>query len=330
MNTVHPEDRDTVRRNIDDALMSGEDHSIEYRIVRSDGEIRWISSRGRRHPGEFGHPDNLMGVSTDVTDRKRAEQELRMLDIAREVQQQLLPRSNRAFPALDLAAACVPAWELGGDFYDFLPYGNGRLALALGDVSGKGTAAALLAALTIGILRAHSVDHPCAPEQLLATLNERLNAARLNALFVAMVFAVFDSNARQITIANAGNPYPLLVRKGRIEEIPLTGIPLGLMPDTKYEPVSLDLHSGDALVFVSDGILECQSSKHEAFGTERLAAVLTSLPSAASAEGISSAILSATDVFSGQASAQHDDPSLIVLRVTEDSPADPSRSSLGH
>jgi len=83
LNTVHPEDRDTVRRNIDDALMSGEDHSIEYRIVRSDGEIRWISSRGRRHPGEFGHPDNLMGVSTDVTDRKRAEQELRMLDPSR-------------------------------------------------------------------------------------------------------------------------------------------------------------------------------------------------------------------------------------------------------
>jgi serine phosphatase RsbU (regulator of sigma subunit) len=85
--------------------------------------------------------------------------------------------------------------------------------------------------------------------------------------------------------------------------------------------VSLDLHSGDALVFVSDGILECQSSKHEAFGTERLAAVLTSLQSAASAEGISSAILSATDVFSGQAFAQHDDRSLIVLRVTEDSSA---------
>ena len=252
------------------------------------------------------------------------------LDIAREVQQQLLPRANRAFPGLDLAAACVPARELGGDFYDFLPYGNGRLALALGDVSGKGTAAALLGALTIGILRAHTVDHPCAPAQLLATLNERINAARLNARFVAMLFAVLESNVRQLTIANAGNPYPLLVHKGRIEEIPLTGIPLGLMAGTKYEPVSLDLQSGDTIVFVSDGILECQNSKHEAFGTERLAAVLTSLPSDASAAEISSAILSATDVFSGQASAQHDDPSLIVLRVTEDSPADPSRSSLGH
>jgi len=222
------------------------------------------------------------------------------LDIAREVQQQLLPRANRAFPGLDLAAACVPARELGGDFYDFLPYGNGRLALALGDVSGKGTAAALLGALTIGILRAHTVDHPCAPARLLATLNERINA-------------------------NAGNPYPLLVRKGRIEEIPLTGIPLGLMAGTKYEPVSLDLQSGDTIVFVSDGILECQNSKHEAFGTERLAAVLTSLPSDASAAEISSAILSATDVFSGQALAQHDDRSLVVLRVTEDSSSDRSR-----
>ena len=261
------------------------------------------------------------------------QNEARLVDdlgIAREVQQQLLPRSTPAFPGLDLAAACVPARELGGDFYDFLPYGGGRLAIALGDVSGKGTAAALLGALTIGILRAHTVDHPCAPAELLATLNERINAARLNARFVAMLFAVFDSDAWQLTIANAGSPYPLLVRKGRIEEIPLSGIPLGLMAATRYEPASLEVQRGDTVVLVSDGILECQNSKNEAFGTERLAGVLASLPPEASAEEISSAILSATDVFSGQASAQHDDRSLIVLRVTEDSPADPSRSSLGH
>src|SRR5215471_12728980 len=220
------------------------------------------------------------------------------LDIAREVQQQLLPRGAPAFPGLDLSAVCVPARELGGDFYDFLPYGGGRLALALGDVSGKGTAAALLAALTIGILRAHTVNQPCAPAELLTTLNERINAARLNARFVAMLFAVFDSNAQQLTIANAGNPYPLLVRKGSAEEIPLSGIPLGLMAGTRYTPVSLCLLPGDTVVFVSDGIVECQSSKHEAFGTGRLTAVLTSLSSGASAKEISSAILSATDVFS--------------------------------
>jgi phosphoserine phosphatase RsbU/P len=240
------------------------------------------------------------------------------LDIAREVQQQLLPRGTRPFPGLDIAAACVPARELGGDFYDFLSYGSERLALALGDVSGKGTAAAILGAMTIGILREHTADHAHAPAEVLATLNERINAARLNARFVAMLFAVFDSNARQLTIANAGNPYPLLVRKGRIEEIRLSGIPLGLLAGTRYEPVSLDFHRGDTVVFVSDGILECQTSKHDGFGAERLAAVLTSLPSEASAEEIASAILNATDVFSGQLCALHDDRSLIVLRVTDD------------
>jgi len=243
------------------------------------------------------------------------------LDIAREVQQQLLPSGTPAFPGLDLSAACVPARELGGDFYDFLSYGSERFALALGDVSGKGTAAALLGALTIGILRAHTVDHPCAPAELLATLNERINTARLNARFVAMLFAIFDSNTRQLTIANAGNPYPLLVRNGRIEEVPLSGIPLGLMAGTRYEPVSLDVQRGDAVVFVSDGILECQNTKNEAFGTGRLAAVLTSLPSDASAQEISSGILSATDVFSSEVSAPHNDRSLIVLRVTEESSA---------
>ena len=252
--------------------------------------------------------------------REVRENEARLvddLDIAREVQQQLLPTSTPTIPALDLAAACVPARELGGDFYDFLPYGSGRFALALGDVSGKGTAAALLGALTIGILRAHTVDHPCAPAELLATLNDRINAARLNSRFVAMLFAVFDSNTRQLAIANAGSPYPFLMRKGRIDEIPLSGIPLGLLEGTRYEPVSLEVQSGDTVVFVSDGILECQCSRNEAFGAKRLAAVVTSLREDASAQEISSAILSATDVFSGQTSALHDDRSLIILRVTE-------------
>jgi sigma-B regulation protein RsbU (phosphoserine phosphatase) len=244
------------------------------------------------------------------------------LDIAREVQQQLLPRITVAYPGLDLAAACIPARELGGDFYDLLPYGSGRLAFALGDVSGKGTAAALLGALTIGILRAYTVDYPCAPVELLAALNERIYAARLNARFVAMLFAVFELNARQLTIANSGNPYPLLLRKGRIEEIPLSGIPLGLMACARYEPLSLDVQRGDTVVFVSDGILECQNRKNEAFGTERLAAVLTSLPSDASAEEISSAILSATDVFSDYPTTFHDDRSLIVIRIIEKSSDD--------
>ena len=241
------------------------------------------------------------------------------LDMAREVQQQLLPKGIREIPGLDLAAECVPARELGGDFYDFLPYGNGRLGLALGDVSGKGTAAALLGALVMGILRAHTVDHADPPQHVLASLNHRIHAARLDARFVVMLYAVLDLGTRQLTLANAGNPYPFLFRNGRIEEIEVSGLPLGLRGDTRYEAVSLDLQFGDVVVFTSDGILECQNAKHEAFGPKRLAAVVTSLPKDTSAREISSAILRSTDAFSGHSSVLHDDRSLIVLRLIEKS-----------
>jgi len=253
------------------------------------------------------------------------ENELRLisdLNMAREVQQQLLQREARDVPGVDLATACVPARELGGDFHDFLPYGSGRLALALGDVSGKGTAAALLGALTMGILRAHTVDHVGPPPEVLATLNDWILAARVRARFVAMLFAVLDSGTRQLTLANAGNPYPFLLRNGRIEEIAVSGIPLGLFEGTRYEAVSIDLQVGDIVVFVSDGILECQNREQEAFGARRLVAVLTSLAQAASAEDISSAILGATDEFSCHTSAPHDDRSLIVLKVTDKSSPD--------
>ena len=257
--------------------------------------------------------------------RTFCENELRLisdLDMAREVQQQLLHREAPHIRGVELAASCVPASELGGDFYDLLPYGGGRLGLALGDASGKGTAAALLAALTIGILRAHTVDRVGPPPEVLATLNDRIHTVRLGARFVVMLFAVLDSAARRLTLANAGNPYPFLLRNGRVEEIAVSGVPLGLIEGTCYHPVSLDLQLGDVVALVSDGILECQNAEDEAFGARRLAAVLTSLPQGASAKEFSSAILRATNTFSGHASALRDDQSLIVLKVIEESSPD--------
>lgn len=253
------------------------------------------------------------------------ENELRLISdvsMAREVQQQLLHREVRRVPGIDLAAACVPACELGGDFFDLLPYGTGRLALALGDVSGKGIAAALLGTLVMGILRAHTVDHAAPAPEVLAAINDRVHAAHLDARFVAMLFAVLDSGTRQIRLANAGSPYPFLKRKGRIEEIAVSGIPLGLIEGTRYDAVSLDLQLGEIVVFASDGILECQNNEQEAFGASRLGAVLASLPQDTRAEDISSAILGPTDDFSRDPSSPHDDRSLIVLRVTDEPSAD--------
>src|SRR5882724_4570854 len=171
---------------------------------------------------------------------RESERRLRSdLATAREIQRSLLPTGAREVPGLDLAAAYEPARELGGDFYDFLPYGQGRLGMVLGDVSGKGTAAALFASLAIGIIREHIVDHPCPPAEMLSMLNMRLNAARLDSRFIATTFAIFDAGTRRLTVANAGGPYPLLVRDGAVQSVRASGIPLGLFPDTQYEEAVL-------------------------------------------------------------------------------------------
>lgn len=199
------------------------------------------------------------------------------LSTAREIQIGLLPTGARQIPGLELAAAYVPARELGGDFYDFLPYGKGRLAIALGDVSGKGTAAALFGSLAIGTMREHVVEHPCPPAEMLALLNRRLHAARLDSRFVAAVFSVYDANTRSLTLANSGGPYPLLVRDGAVQSIRVTGIPLGLFPDTEYDQITVELLPGDTILFASDGILESANANFEEFGADRLSAVLAAV-----------------------------------------------------
>ncbi len=252
--------------------------------------------------------------------RKNEQRLLAELDTAREIQRQLLPRGAREVPGLDIAASYEPARELGGDFYDFLPYGNGKLALVLGDVSGKGTPAALFGSLAIGILREHVVEHPCPPAEMLKMLNARLFAARLDARFVAMAFALYEADARRLTIASAGAPHPILVREGRAEEIRIEGVPLGLLPEMDYDTYTLDLLPGDLVVFASDGVAESENPQKEEFGNERLLSILSKTSPRDSVEDISGSILLATDQFSG-AALPHDDRTLLVLRVHEETAA---------
>lgn len=247
------------------------------------------------------------------------------LDTAREIQRQLLPLGAREVPGLDLAAAYCPARALGGDFYDFLPYGEGQLAVALGDVSGKGTAAALYGSLAIGTLRELVVDHAQQPAQMLTMLNRRLLGARLDARFIAMLFAVYDAPSRRLTVSNAGSPYPLLVRNGIASEIQVEGVPLGLMADSMYEETSIDLMAGDIFLFASDGIIESENAAEEQFGAQRLNSLLTTFPPTASAAEIASDILSATDGHSGPGVPPHDDRTLVVLRLTDETSSDYSK-----
>ena len=246
------------------------------------------------------------------------------LDTAREIQRQLLPTGAREVPGLDLAAAYVPARELGGDFYDFLPYGEGRLAIALGDVSGKGTAAALYGSLAIGMIREIVVDRDCDPACMLALLNQRLHNTRLDSRFIAMLFGVYDAAHRRLTLANAGSPYPLLLRDGHVVSVRLEGVPLGLLPGTQYDESVIDLLPGDVVILASDGILESENASQEEFGLQRLSAVLSAISPQDSARTIAERILAETDDH-GAGTAPHDDRTLVVLRVTEETGSDFSK-----
>jgi len=247
------------------------------------------------------------------------------LETAREIQRQLLPSGAKEIPGLDLATAYVPARELGGDFYDLLPYGVGRLAIANGDVSGKGTAAALYGSLAIGILRELVHDNEASPSEMLEQMNNRLLAARLDARFIAMQFAVYDAALRELTIANAGGTLPLLIRNRDVTEINVAGMPLGLLPEAEYDEVRLTLVPGDVVVFASDGIHESMNKEQEEYGIDRLKELLSTVSSADPGYKVAQRIVKATDEHTGPGRQPHDDRTLLVLRVTDDSEADFSK-----
>ncbi len=247
------------------------------------------------------------------------------LETAREIQRQLLPTGAREVPGLDLATAYVPARELGGDFYDFLPYGVGRLAIAIGDVSGKGTAAALYGSLAIGILRELVNDKQATPSEVLGFMNARLLAARLDARFIAMHFAVYDAALRELSISNAGGPLPLLLRNGEVTEVEVSGVPLGLLPEVEYDEVTLALLPGDVVVFASDGIHESTNAEQEEFGTDRVKGLLLEVGPFDPGYTIAQRIVKATDEYAGVGRPPHDDRTLLILRVIDDSTADFSK-----
>ena len=250
---------------------------------------------------------------------RRAEQRRKQdLDRAREVQQLLLPKEMPVVPGLEIAAAYLPAQELGGDFYDFLPYRDGKLAVVVGDVAGKGSAAALLASLGVGILREHAVHQPSPPGEMLADLNGHLQILGGNGRFIAMAFAVYDPVKSELSLASAGFPPPVLVRDRRACPVEVSGVPLGLLPDSTYEAVRLSLRPGDTLVFCSDGVHEQTNATEEEFGAERLVSRLADTCASQPAAQIVSGILGAIEDYAagGPEREYIDDRTVVVLRFT--------------
>jgi phosphoserine phosphatase RsbU/P len=189
---------------------------------------------------------------------------------ARVIQQALLPKSSPYIPGFVVSGLSVPARAVGGDWYDFIPFPDGRWGLVLADVSGKGTAAALLMSATRGVLRSLA-EACCTPGEVLTRLNQLLVDDFPAGKFVTMVYAVLDPANRTVVFANAGHLRPLFIdAQGEHFLDTERGLPLGLGCGD-YSETQLTLSEGSKLVFYSDGITEAENSKEEEYGLVRLA-----------------------------------------------------------
>lgn len=252
-------------------------------------------------------------VAVAVRNARRFQQERqqreRMSSEAREartIQQALLPKSSPYIPGFCVSGLSVPAGEVGGDWYDYIDLDDGRWGLVLADVSGKGTAAALLMSATRGILRSLAAAS-CSPREVLAKLNRMLVEDFPSGRFVTMVYGVLDPGKRTLTLANAGHLRPLLVEDGRVRFLDSEkGMPLGL-GFGDYSEAEVTLAPGSRLVFYSDGITEAADPQEEEYGADRLAA--HALCSQASSESI----LEDVRAFANGAGLQ-DDATVILIQ----------------
>jgi phosphoserine phosphatase RsbU/P len=225
---------------------------------------------------------------------------------ARTIQQALLPKSSPYIPGFCVAGLSVSAGEVGGDWYDFIDLEDGRWGLVLADVSGKGTAAALLMSATRGILRSLA-GASCSPGEVLSKLNRMLVEDFPSGRFVTMVYGVLDPAKRTLTLANAGHLRPLLVENGQVRFLESEkGMPLGL-GFGDFSETEVALPEGSRLVFYSDGITEAVDPQDEEYGADRLAA------HALCSEASSESILEDVRAFANGAGLQ-DDATVIFIR----------------
>jgi sigma-B regulation protein RsbU (phosphoserine phosphatase) len=213
---------------------------------------------------------------------------------------------------VDLAARILSAREVCGDLYDFLRYGPTRIGFGLGDVSGKGSAAALYGAVAIGILRSIA-PQKLLPAEMLRQLNQLICERRIEARFMTFCFATWRKPTRKLRVANAGQTQPLLYRNGHCEQLKLVGFPLGIYDDVTYEEWVMNLDPGDILLFHSDGLSEAVDPDGNFFGIPRIASLIEQTATL-TADEIADRLLAEIHDFT-RGMAITDDRTLVVMKV---------------
>ena len=216
----------------------------------------------------------------------------------------------------DIAGFSHPAREVGGDFFDYLSLADGKVGIALADVSGKGLKGAMNAVLANGMLHEVAItESSCG--SILSRLNSHLYPLMEKQMFTAFSFAIIHPDAGVIQWSNAAQPHPLIKRSTGASEAEEDGqLPLGMMPDVKYADSELELQSGDIVIFYTDGIIEAENDAEEMYGTERLLNLVAGIDSGESAEGVIQAILQDVTDFVGDAE-QYDDITVVIVKKLE-------------
>lgn len=234
------------------------------------------------------------------------------IEEAHNLQQALLPTEPLRARTAEIAHRFRPAAEVGGDFVDYFVLSDGAAGIYLGDVVGKGLPAALYAALAVGTFRGiHKTGEP--PAQVLELLNKRLRMHPMPRRFCAVQYAIFDPASLVLYYASAGLPGPVHISSQGCRELRAEGLPPGMFEGVCYEPQTLQLASGDAVLFLTDGLTDAQDPEGGQFGIERILEICAQ-SRAESADALLQRVFAAVDRFA-QDRPQQDDMTSAVLKV---------------
>ena len=207
----------------------------------------------------------------DIAQRERHMQE--DLSAAHELQTILMPTEAPEVHGMEVAIGFRPARLVSGDIFDFFEHRDEQMAIAFGDSSGKGAAAALYGAVVSGLMRTLARRHRH-PAQLMKALNERLIERKVEARYVTLLLLLWDPHSRRLTMSNAGATLPVIFREKKMIDLKLEGVPIGLLPDRDYDEVSFQAQPGDLIVLYSDGVSDHMSPEGKEYGRSRLGQVL--------------------------------------------------------
>jgi len=318
----------TQARSIYDAFDVG--HNARYRVWADDGIDRHIWMQAELPP-IAGFPwwaylivsGLLAGAGTSagvaLVRQRQAQRLAYEMRVAHSIQESLMPEAVPSIPGLDIAGGSTPAFEVGGDFFGYYRREHNALGVAVGDVSGKGLPAALLMAVSVGILAAEA-NRPGELTAVLDHIDDVLkDYTRRNRLNTALCYVVISpsENGFSANVVNAGSISPLVRRaNGQIEWLDAHGLPLGILDTDRItrQPVSAALGHGDMLILMSDGVLEAMDAQRRMFGFERFERAVTKAATERGAALAQDSILAAMRAF-GAGIPPHDDVTLVVIRV---------------